>query len=197
MQKNTEFVFPIFWPLDAGIGTLWPEHRILREISSLDPDSQVWNRKSSLKKCQNYFPNNFVLNQFMGLLASNDSHPSTFNQNPCENANNATSWISIGLLHVRQQMYLKWHFKHFEIQKPDGLQQNRRLLLNMLHIHWESLCEKGKTLKRPLRVMPKTCKRSNFGNTKTKTPFATKHPKPRDSWTFLGSLALRQGGSII
>ena len=41
--------FFLFLFLDEGFGCFWPRIRILREISSLEPDSQVWNRKSSLK----------------------------------------------------------------------------------------------------------------------------------------------------
>ena len=55
----------MFWPLDA---TFLPQTRILREISSLEPDSQVWNRKSSLKNVKIIFLISFFLNQFMGLL---------------------------------------------------------------------------------------------------------------------------------
>ena len=40
------FVFPIFWSLDAGIGDFWPQIRILREISSLEPAPKVWKPKS-------------------------------------------------------------------------------------------------------------------------------------------------------
>ena len=48
-------VFHIFWPLDAKNCTFWPQTRILPAISSLAPDSQVSNRKSSLSNVKIMF----------------------------------------------------------------------------------------------------------------------------------------------
>ena len=45
-------MFPIFWPLDAKIQVFRPKIRNLRKKSPLEPDSQVWNRISSLKNLQ-------------------------------------------------------------------------------------------------------------------------------------------------
>ena len=36
-----EIVFPEFWPLDAGMLKFWPQIRILREISSLEPAGKL------------------------------------------------------------------------------------------------------------------------------------------------------------
>ena len=44
LKDTSELGFPNFSPLDAGIAQFGPEFRILREISSSEPDSQVWNR---------------------------------------------------------------------------------------------------------------------------------------------------------
>ena len=45
-NKCSKLVFPNIWPLDAGIGYFWPQIRILREISSLEPAGNVQNPKS-------------------------------------------------------------------------------------------------------------------------------------------------------
>ena len=42
-KKN---ISPSCWPLDAGIGDFCPEHRILREISSLGTGSEEILRES-------------------------------------------------------------------------------------------------------------------------------------------------------
>ena len=54
-RKLSELGFPIFCPLDAGFPYLGPKIRILREKSPLEPDSQVWNRISSLKNLKFMF----------------------------------------------------------------------------------------------------------------------------------------------
>ncbi len=48
-NKFSEVVFLNFWALAAGIGYFWPQIRILREKSDLEPDSQVWKCKSRSK----------------------------------------------------------------------------------------------------------------------------------------------------
>ena len=64
------FVFPNVWPLDAKIGNFWPQIRILREISSLGPDSQVRNRFSSLKNVKLVFKSVFLLIRSWGYNLS-------------------------------------------------------------------------------------------------------------------------------
>ena len=41
--------FPQVSPLGEGFQHIGPEIRILREMSALNPDSQAWSRKPSLK----------------------------------------------------------------------------------------------------------------------------------------------------
>ena len=54
-KQFSELVFPNCCPLDAGFPYFGAEIRILREISYLEPDSQVWNRISSLKNLKFMF----------------------------------------------------------------------------------------------------------------------------------------------
>ena len=67
-RKKSELGFPNFSPLDAGIPQFGPEIRILREISSSEPDSQVWNRISSLKNLKRYVLTCFFVNSMSGLM---------------------------------------------------------------------------------------------------------------------------------
>ena len=64
-----ELVFLNVCPLDAGFPYFGPEIWILRKKSPLEPDSQVWNRISSLKNLKFIFKSVF-LNPFMGLQAA-------------------------------------------------------------------------------------------------------------------------------
>ena len=57
----------MFWPLDTGIGYFWPQIRILREISSLEPAGNVQNPKSRSENDEINFSNLFFINPFMGL----------------------------------------------------------------------------------------------------------------------------------
>ena len=59
--------WPQFWPLDARIRRFWPQIRNLRKKSSLGPDSQVWNRVSSLKNLKFIF--HFFFNTMSGLVS--------------------------------------------------------------------------------------------------------------------------------
>ena len=51
----TQLVSGWLWPLGVGFPYFWPENRILRDISALEPDSQIWNRISSLKNVEIIF----------------------------------------------------------------------------------------------------------------------------------------------
>ena len=54
-KKQSDYVLPNFFPLDAGFPYFGPESRILHEKSPLEPDSQVWNRISSFKSLKHIF----------------------------------------------------------------------------------------------------------------------------------------------
>ena len=59
-----KFVFPYFSLLAPRIEHFGPQIRSLPEISSLEPDSHVWNRKSSLKNLKVMF---YLFYSIMGL----------------------------------------------------------------------------------------------------------------------------------
>ena len=48
-------VFPNFWALDTGILQIWPNIRILREISSPEPAGKVQNPESRSKNEEIHF----------------------------------------------------------------------------------------------------------------------------------------------
>ena len=68
--------FPIFWPLDAGIGYFWLEIWILRKISSL-----VYNLESRSKNEENYGLirfKNWILTKFWDSRHSQLAIPTVF-----------------------------------------------------------------------------------------------------------------------
>ena len=57
-----EIVFPKFWPLDAGILQIWPQIRILRQKSCLEPAGKLANLSSRPKNGQINFLICFFIN---------------------------------------------------------------------------------------------------------------------------------------
>ena len=51
-MSDSDVVFPMFCPLDAGIRYFGPENRILREISSRNrlERSRIWNPGAKMRK---------------------------------------------------------------------------------------------------------------------------------------------------
>ena len=69
ISKQKVFSRLVFLFFASGFGHFWPQIQILRHISALEPDCQVWNRESRPNNIKIMFLISFCLNWVMGSIA--------------------------------------------------------------------------------------------------------------------------------